>query len=32
MKIEMPCIDCGKETMQNDYYMLKEELWMRIMP
>jgi len=27
-----PCLDCGKETIHTDYYMLKHDLWKSAVP
>ena len=27
-----PCLDCGKETIHTDYYMLNHELWADVVP
>jgi len=32
MEIIMPCLDCGKETMGSDYYMVNDDLWYTYVP
>ena len=27
-----PCLDCGRETIHTDYYMLKHDLWAAVVP
>jgi len=31
-KIVCPCLDCGKETIHTDYYMVKHRLWKQAVP
>lgn len=29
---QCPCMDCGKETIETDYYMVKDDVWLAAVP